>query len=201
MAAQHYNKPEYDTEKYRNKEILALEREVIMTTKLHKLTFFFLLFLLVGCSPRRSVTTIDTTVVASQSPVHAPVTSPTVEEYTLKKSDPGMITVHGTLLVMDPTVMLPDPNDGIFLVPLSSGDAISTIPPFVVGEVPQADVDERTGEFVFINLQPGKYAVVVLTRAGAQIPARIYEKDSLAIFDLDESHTDKIFEIDYLSLP
>jgi len=127
---------------------------------------------------------------------------PTMEPYVFKTSEPGMVTIHGWLLVMDPTVMLPDPNDGIFLVPLSNtGEGISTIPSFDVGDVPQADVDERTGEFVFINVQPGQYGVVVLTMGDAQVPARVHKDGSLAIIQVKESDQDNTIELEYLQLP
>jgi len=162
-------------------------------------------FALIGCSQRRPISTftIETTIVEIQATNQPGTmeTTTTLEPYIFKVSDPGMITIHGLLLVLDPTVMLPDPNDAIFLVPISGDEGVTTIPNFRVGEVPQADVDERTGEFVFVNIQPGKYAIVVLTKANAQIPARFYESGNLTIFSIDESHRDKTFELEYLQLP
>jgi hypothetical protein len=123
----------------------------------------------------------------------------TSEPYIFKTSEPGKISLHGVLIVTDPMYSSPDPDDAIFFVPIPE-DQVATIPPFVVGEVPQADVDERTGEFMFINIEPGKYAVVV-TSSGAQMPARMIEGSALAIFDVTENDRDKTIELGYLLFP
>jgi hypothetical protein len=126
-----------------------------------------------------------------------------MEAYVFKTSEPGKITIKGYLLVLEPMVTLPDPNDAIFMVPLPSSDqgGASSIPSFTVGEVPQAEVDERTGDFVFANLEPGQYAIVVLTTGGAQIPARFNENGNLAIIKLKDTDRDHTIELDNLRLP
>ena len=159
-----------------------------------------------GCTQRQpSTELIGTTIAVDQTIDRTDTITPTtvlkMEPYFFKSSETNMITIHGILLVTDPTIMLPDPNDGIFLVPVSGGEGITTIPPLEVGDVNQADVDERTGEFVFVNVQPGKYAVVVLTMGGAQVPARVYDSGNLAIFDVDDSHRNTVFELENLRLP
>jgi hypothetical protein len=73
-------------------------------------------------------------------------------QYVFKTSEPNTATLHGELLIMDPMLAIPDSKDGLFLVPLTGNEGIVTIPPFTVGEVPQADVNEITGEFVFVNI-------------------------------------------------
>jgi hypothetical protein len=104
--------------------------------------------------------------------------------------------------VLEPTVMLPDPNDAIFLVPLTTGDlSVSTIPMFVIGEVPQAEVDERTGEFVFTNIEPGTYAIVVVSLSGSQIPAHYFNDGSLAIVKIEEANLGQVIELGNLSFP
>lgn len=123
------------------------------------------------------------------------------EPLSFKKSDPNKITLHGKLIVIDLFIMAPSANDGIFLVPIPSGSAVSTIPQFTIGEVPQAEVDERNGEFYFTNIEPGRYAVVVLTNADAQIPTHINNSTSLAIFTFEESDRDTTVELGEISLP
>ena len=124
------------------------------------------------------------------------------EKYIFATSEPGYATVHGVLNVMDPIMMLPDPDDGIFLVPLDmSGGNVVTIPPFTKGDVPQAEVDETTGEFVFTNIDPGRYAVVVLTKSGSQVPAKYLEKGSLVIFTVTKADIGAIVELGQLRLP
>jgi len=48
---------------------------------------------------------------------------------------------------------------------------------------------------------PGRYAIVVLTTGGAQIPARYYDEGSLAILNIKNEDIDKIIELEFLSLP
>ncbi len=76
---------------------------------------------------------------------------------------------------------------------------LSTIPQFEEGTVPQADVDERTFEFVFTNIEPGEYAVVVLSRNGPQVPARFLEDESLAIITIENSDDPKEIDIGNLN--
>lgn len=117
-------------------------------------------------------------------------------------SEAGKITIHGNLIVLDFVLMAPGPNDAIFLVPIGGGEGtISTIPYFTMGEVPQAEVDERTGEFYFTNIEPGQYAVVVLTTGDAQIPVRKWEDSTLAIFRFAEEDRDQTIELGDLTLP
>jgi hypothetical protein len=158
---------------------------------------------LIGCQgdldpayPQQAVVeTIQVTVQPQQS-------GPTMEPYVFETSQPGAVTIKGMLMVMDPLGIVPAPDDGIYLVSMdSNGSGVTTIPQFVPGETPQADVDERNGEFVFTNIQPGKYAIVVLTPGGAQIPARFIEDASLAIITVEKSSIDQTVELELLRIP
>jgi hypothetical protein len=180
--------------------------------KIRVLLFLCYLFVLTSCRPARvSTPTPDPTspIIVTVLPSSTPATtsqnvqpaSPQQQEpYKFKTSDPGFATIEGLLLVIDPMLALPDANDAIFLVPLNSEEGVVTIPEFVVGEVPQADVDERTGDFRFTNIKPGKYAVVVLTTGGSQIPVRFDGSGSLAIFTIEESDIDTTVKLDNLRL-
>jgi len=79
---------------------------------------------------------------------------------------------------------------------------VLAIPQFTEGEVPQADVNEPTGEFMFTDIKPGRYVVVIVTIGGAQIPARaMNESRNLVVVNVDETFLDKITEIGTMSLP
>jgi hypothetical protein len=142
-------------------------------------------------TPARNVTASDVQII---------VATPTREPFPFKTSEPGKMTAHGMLLVLDPMTLVPAPDDAIYLVPIPEA-GISTIPQFEVGTVPQAEVDEGTGEFMFTNIQPGHYAVVVVTRGGAQIPARFFETGNFAIFKVEAGQSDTVIELGKLSLP
>jgi hypothetical protein len=148
------------------------------------------------------MTSTNNAIVQAPTPVSTVSNSTGLEPYNFRVSDPGFVTLKGYLLVFDPSTTLPDPNDAIFLVPLPGGDeSVITIPPFKVGEVPQADVDERTGDFVFTNIQPGRFAIVVLTMGQAQMPARFIDSKSLAILNISEADIDRTIELDYIGIP
>jgi hypothetical protein len=143
----------------------------------------------------------DGTRSVSISEVQVTIAAPGMEPFVFQTSEPGTITVHGLLLVLSPMSIIPAHDDAIYLVPLPADQPVTGIPPFETGTVPQAEVDERTGEFTFTNIQPGQYAVVVITAGGAQIPARYRENASYAIFTLDASQADTTFELNQLTLP
>jgi len=162
----------------------------------------FLLFFSMGCQPAPSSTETADRVIIETPVVVIDQNNSTLEPYTFAESDPGFITLKGLLVVRDPTTMLPSPDDAIFLVPVGAeGEGVSGIPQFTVGEVPQADVDESTGEFVFTNIEPGKYAVVVITMGGAQIPARSMSDGNYSIITFSAEQVDQIVELGSLSLP
>jgi len=126
--------------------------------------------------------------------------TPTLKPYLFPTSKPNLATVIGKLIALDIS-MLPGPDDSIFLVPINLTDEISSIPSFQIGEVPQAVVDERTGDFVFINIETGKYALVVMTQSGAQIPATFKEKSSYAIFDIKDNNLGGIYDLNEVTFP
>lgn len=126
-----------------------------------------------------------------------PYPAVSVEPYVFRTSEPGTATLHGVMLVTDPMQSRPKEDDSIFLVPLA-GEDVMTIPAFEVGKVPQAEVNEVTGEFAFTNIAPGRYAVVVLTAGDAQIPARFFEQGSFAIVTVKDTDLGQTIELDYL---
>ena len=160
------------------------------------LVIVFMSLALSACQQTAATPTRDVTV----GDVQVVISTPTKEPYPFKTSEPGTTTVHGLLVVLDPMTLIPAPDDAIYLVPLPDA-GITTVPQFEKGTVPQAEVDETTGEFTFTNIQPGSYAVVVITKGSAQIPTRFYTTGNFAIFTVEESQADTTIELDKLSLP
>lgn len=165
------------------------------------LYYFILILLLIssfisGCT----ASTTESGREVSVDNLQVVLSTPT-QPYTFETSDSGFITVHGILVVLDPMSMIPAHDNGIYLVPMPSGQSISGIPQFEVGTVPQADVDEIGGEFVFTNIEPGQYAVVVLTAGGSQIPIRYSNSGNYAIITLDSSQLNTTFDVGRLTLP
>jgi hypothetical protein len=161
------------------------------------LFLFVLVILLVGCSQNTPVATREVVI----GDVQVTIVPATQTLYAFTTSEPGTITVHGFLVLLNPMSMIPAPDDSLYLVPMPIDDPISGIPQFEVGTVPQADVDEVVGEFMFTNIQPGQYAVVVITSGGSQIPVRYMDTSSYAILTLDTSQTDTTVDLGQLTLP
>lgn len=161
--------------------------------------FYLLTFtlLLTACSS----TTTDATRSISVNQVQVTVAASSMEPYIYKTSQPGTITVHGILYVVSPMSILPAPDDALFLVPIPTDQSISSVPNFAPGTVPQAEVDERTGEFVFTDIQPGQYTIVAITTGGAQIPVRFMDTATYAVISLEASQIDTIVEVNDLTLP
>jgi hypothetical protein len=155
-----------------------------------------MIFALSAC--QQSDATPTQIVAATDAQVN--ISTPTIEPFPFKTSEPGTTSIHGILLVLDPMTLIPASDDAIYLVPLPDA-GISTIPHFEKGTVPQAEVDETSGEFMFTNIQPGSYAVVVITKSVAQIPARFYQTGNYAIINVEASQADTTIELDKLSLP
>ena len=166
-----------------------------MRDKIQNILAVVCLILLAGCKGTDSTRVIQPEISVTLLPTGMPMGTP----YVFKTSEPGTTTLHGLLLVTNPNVMLPDPNDALFLVPLA-GEGVMSIPPFEVGTVPQAEVDERTGEYTFTNIQPGQYALVVLVVGGTQVPATFYKDGSLAIVKIEEKDRDQTIELDEIGI-
>ena len=174
-------------------------------TKIQSIAIIFtfsLFILLAACQSEPAATvSVDNELTMVTPEILEPVNSE-LEPHEFATSGSGFITLHGLLVVRDPTSILPGPDDAIFLVPMEAdGVGVTGIPQFTVGEVPQADVDEQTGEFVFVDIQPGKYAVVVVTVNGSQIPTRLMEDGTFSIFTFTAEQQDQVVELGSLSLP
>ena len=161
------------------------------------LLLFVLIILLAACTNNTPKATRDVVI----GDVQITVVPPTEVPYLFKTSEPGAISVHGDLVILNPMSMIPADQDSIFLAPMATDAPISGVPQFEVGTVPQADVNEVNGEFMFTNIQPGQYAVVAITVGGAQIPVRYMETASYAIVTLDASQVDTTVELGKLTLP
>ncbi len=161
--------------------------------------FFALLTLplfLTACNATSS--SKDVTITGIKVTVRAPQPTAT---YPFKTSKSGTTTVQGSLLVLSPEVALPDENDAVFLVPLDTSVNVTSIPTFKVGEVPQAQVDERTGDFMFVNITPATYAVVILSRNGTQFPGHKNGKTDLIIVKVTEKDKDQLIDVGFVAFP
>jgi hypothetical protein len=130
------------------------------------------------------------------------VTAPTFPSpYRFKTSNPGMATVAGTLVVINPLTTAPAPNDSIYLVTVDQSQGGLVMPEIETGNSIQADVNEQTGDFVFINVKPGSYIIMVKTLAGAEMPVHKMHENTLGVVTVTDADKDKIVPAGILSLP
>lgn len=149
----------------------------------------------VACKGSKPTSTRDVSI----SNIQVQSANPTLEPYVFKTPIPGSATVHGKLLLLDPSSILPAPEDPLYLVQLKEGDM--TIPQLETDKAPHAEVDERTGEFIFTGIQPGQYAAVVITKGGAQFTARDFYTGDYSVFIIESNHIDAVVELGYITLP
>ena len=125
--------------------------------------------------------------------------TPTV--YPFPTSKPGYATVHGQIVLTNPLTVAPEHN-GVYLVPLDQGTTDqSTIPVVVPGKSLQANVDETSGEFIILNVQPGHYQIVIRTEGGVQMPAHIYQNAEPATVLVNESDLNQTIEVGMIRVP
>lgn len=165
-----------------------------------KLLLSWLLFLLLSASCAQNTVIETTDSYSIDNNIIVLYSTPTIEPFDFPTSETNLTTIKGRLIVLNLS-MLPAKDDAIFLVPLDPINEISTIPSFEMGDVPQAIVDERTGDFVFTNIEIGKYALIVMTQNGAQIPASFKENSSYVIFDVNENNLGEIIDLKEVNFP
>jgi hypothetical protein len=109
-------------------------------------------------------------------------------------------TFSGRLIVSDPDFYMPAADDAIYLVPITSDQTVIGVPTLTLGTDLQADVDERTGEFTFKGVKPGKYIVLVVTTTNEQVPAHL-EDGTLAVIDVTDADLGKKIDLKLLFIP
>jgi hypothetical protein len=117
-----------------------------------------------------------------------------------QQSKNSLVTLHGMMLVKDPINAMPAEDNAIYLVPLPSDQMVISVPSIPSDNAIQARVDNKTGEFVFSKISPGKYVIIVLTIYGGQIPAKM-ENGSMAVINVQESDLNKTVELNNLFVP
>ncbi len=145
--------------------------------------------------------TLEREVQSSGNQEPYPHVYPTFEPYPFKTSIPNTVTIHGKLVIFQPEIARPV-EDGLFLVAISKEDAYDLSVPFFDAEsTPQAEFDERTGEFYFTNIEPGFYMLAVLTTGTAQVPVLQLDNDIKIIIEVTNKDRNQVIELGYVRLP
>ena len=116
-------------------------------------------------------------------------------------SRPGFATLYGVLFLMNPTIVAPR-EDGVYLVRIDIEGEVPMVVP-AVGLEPslQADVDEVTGQFVFIDVPPGLYALVTVTDNGQQLSVREFHTGEASVITVGEGDLGQMIDLGMLRVP
>lgn len=133
---------------------------------------------------------------SAQSVVPTPI--PTVPTPTVS---PDGANVVGLLTIRDPTSMTPEEN-GLYLVPIPpSEENVSFAVPTIDEETAiQAQVDARTGEFIFTAVPAGFYVLVARSDTGLQTSLRYLETGQIVSFDVAELDYGQVIDLGRLVL-
>lgn len=169
--------------------------------RLSVLGVFFLALLVTACGPG----TVSPEVSPLQSPIEESVAPETVEPTEsptreVPAPDPGMATVFGNLIIMDPMFGTPLGGDGIYLVPVdeeaeSEGFFIAEVDPETAVKVSSAE--SSTGDILFTNVPPGRYRLFVVTSAGT-VPASYMDGGQRIVLDVE---MDQIIDLHRIRIP
>jgi hypothetical protein len=93
-------------------------------------------------------------------------------------------------------------EDGVYLVPIETGEGIAMVMPVIDPETSlQAEVDEVTGQFVFAEVPAGLYALVALTDVGQQLSIREFTAGDSVILTVKEKDLGQVIELETVRLP
>jgi hypothetical protein len=125
------------------------------------------------------------------SPIPTPTRTP--------RSDAAV--VQGVLLLTNPAMVAPM-EDGVYLVPIETGEGIAMVMPVIDPETSiQAEVDEVTGQFVFAEVPAGLYALVALADTGQQLSIREFPTGDSLILTVEETDLGQVIDLATVRLP
>lgn len=130
----------------------------------------------------------------SVSPLLAPtVTAP------IPTTLPGLATVLGTLIVMNPRYGAPKNGDSVYLVPIGEQpkDGLHIIPEVDPENSHKAIVNKVTGEFAFVNIPPGRYQMLVVTSVGT-LPVRSMDTGRIEFLTIE---ADQVLDLGRVQIP
>jgi len=159
--------------------------------------FVTIVIALTACKPPMTETP---TSVVSPLPSTSPLPKQSAQPLVYPTSTSGNATVLGTLFVMDPMIGGPKNGDSIYLVPMPEA------PPSGLIVAPEVDpenahkvtaIDRENGQFVFTNIPPGDYHILVVTPMGT-IPVRSMDTGRIQFPTL---LVDQVLDLGHVQIP
>ena len=110
------------------------------------------------------------------------------------------VVLKGQLFVKDPDVAFPKADNAIYLVPLASDQTVMAVPTIDPKTAIQAKVDNKTGKFVFSNVTPGKYLMMIITINNDQMPVSTVD-GNMAVIDVTAAQLGKTIDLKNFVVP
>jgi len=93
-------------------------------------------------------------------------------------------------------------EDGLYLVRIEAEGEISMVVPSMDPETSlQASVDEVTGQFLFVDVPAGLYALVAMTDGGQQFSVRKFDTGEALMVTVEEEDLGRAVDLGMLRLP
>jgi hypothetical protein len=124
---------------------------------------------------------------------------PTLAPMIFPESDPGTATLKGLLILSDPLNAALVENDSVYLLPIPAGQGL-VYPEFDEETAIRIVVDSRTGDFRFLNVPPGSYAVAAFTTSG-RMSVRTFETNETVLLLIEEEDIDTVVDLGRLRVP
>jgi hypothetical protein len=124
---------------------------------------------------------------------------PTMVPMTFPESEPGFATVRGQLILSDPLNAALEENDSVYLVPIPADQGL-VYPEFDEETAIRIVVDSRTGDFRFLNVPPGSYAMAAFTISG-RMSVRTFENSETVLLLINEDDLDTVVDLGRLRVP
>jgi hypothetical protein len=151
------------------------------------------LLLLAGCSPKATTAPVGPTEGVAVSPLQSPVQAQQGETLQqIPTPSPGLGVVVGTLI--DQTQGIPMVDRTLYLAPLiKSEDGSMEVARLVAETAPVAQTD-AAGRFVFADVTPGRYGIVLSGQANDYLLAD-FRSESEVLVTVEADQTAETGEI------
>jgi hypothetical protein len=115
------------------------------------------------------------------------------------ESDPGFATIEGQLILSDPLHAALEKNDSVYLLPIPADQGL-VYPEFDEETAIRIVVNSITGDFRFLNVSPGSYAMAAFTVSG-RMSVRSFETNETLLILVTQDDIDTVIDLGRVIVP